>query len=63
MKNEKFCSQLSTYVKRRMGFRSKQGLEEEGFQTVFMAAGETDTTQENIQDYPGLDEGDPDFSF
>jgi hypothetical protein len=32
------------------------GLEQEDFQTVLRAAGETETTQENIQDWLQLDE-------
>jgi hypothetical protein len=30
---------------------------------VLRAAGETETTQENIQDWLQLDEGDPGFQF
>jgi hypothetical protein len=30
---------------------------------VFRAAGETETTQENIQDWLELDEGDPGFQL
>jgi hypothetical protein len=30
---------------------------------VLRAAGETETTQENIQDWLELDEGDPGFQF
>jgi hypothetical protein len=30
---------------------------------VLRAAGETETTQENIQDWLGLDEGDPGFQL
>jgi hypothetical protein len=30
---------------------------------VLRAAGETETTQENIQDWPALDEGDPGFQL
>jgi hypothetical protein len=33
----------------------------EDFQIVLRAAGETETTQENIQDWLQLDEGDPGF--
>jgi hypothetical protein len=52
MKNKEFCSQLSTYFKKRhMGFRSK-----EDFQTVLRVAGQTETTQQNIQDWLQLDE-------
>jgi hypothetical protein len=39
-----------------MGFQST-------FQTVLRAAGETETTQENIQDWLELDEGDPGFQL
>jgi hypothetical protein len=42
MKNEKFCSPLSTCFKRNI----VEGLEQEDFQTVLRAAGETETTQE-----------------
>jgi hypothetical protein len=52
MKNEKFCSQLSTYSNK----------EQEDFQTL-RAAGETETTQENIQDWLQLDEADLGFQF
>jgi hypothetical protein len=37
-----------------MAFRSKR---------TFRAAGETETTQENIQDWPQLAEGDPGFQL
>jgi hypothetical protein len=37
----------------------QEGLEQEDFQTVLRAAGEAETTQENIQDWLELDEGDP----
>jgi hypothetical protein len=39
------------------------GLEQEDFQTVLRAAGETETTNENIQDWIELDEGDPGLQF
>jgi uncharacterized protein YehS (DUF1456 family) len=39
------------------------GLEQEDFQTVLLAAGETETTQENVQDWLQLDEGDPGFQL
>jgi hypothetical protein len=55
MKNGEFCSQLSTYFKRQVG------LEQGDFQTVLRAAGETGTTQRNIEDWFQLDEGDPGF--
>jgi hypothetical protein len=58
MKSEKFSSQLSTCFKRHMGFRSKRT-----FQTVFRAAGETETTQKIIQDWLELVEGDPGFQL
>jgi hypothetical protein len=41
-----------------VGVRSKRP-----FQTVLRAAGETETTQENIQDWLELDEGDPGFQL
>jgi hypothetical protein len=56
-KNEQFRSQLRTF-KRHMGFRNKRT-----FQTVLRAAGETETTQENIQDWLELDEGDSRFQL
>jgi hypothetical protein len=37
------------------------GLEQEDFQTVLRAAGETETTQGNIQDWTELVEGDLGF--
>jgi hypothetical protein len=40
-----------------------EGLEQEDFQTVLRAAGETKTTQENIRDWLQLDEGDPGFQL
>jgi hypothetical protein len=40
-----------------------EGLEQENFQTVLRAAGETETTQENIQDWLELDEGNPGFQL
>jgi hypothetical protein len=46
-----------------MGFSSKKGLEQKDFQIVLRAAGETDTTPENIQDWVELDEGDPGFQL
>jgi hypothetical protein len=39
------------------------GLEQEEFQTVLRAAGETETTQENIQDWLQLVEADPRFQL
>jgi hypothetical protein len=38
-------------------------LEQASFQTVLRAAGETETAQENIQDWLQLDEGDPGFQL
>jgi hypothetical protein len=35
----------------------------EGFQNASSAAGKTETTQENIQDWLELAEGDPGFQF
>jgi hypothetical protein len=37
------------------------GFEQEDIQTVLKAAGETETTQENIQNWFELHEGDPGF--
>jgi predicted DsbA family dithiol-disulfide isomerase len=42
---------------------STVGLEQEDFQTVLRAAEQTETTQENIQDWLQLDEGDPGFQL
>jgi hypothetical protein len=42
---------------RHVGFRSKRAFR------LLRAAGETETTEENIQDWLELGEGDPDFSF
>jgi hypothetical protein len=53
-KKKKNCSQLSTCFIRHMGFRSK---------VVLRAGGKTETTQENIQDWLQLDEGDPGFQL
>jgi hypothetical protein len=38
---------LNTFLK-DMGFRSKQDYSKRTFQTVFMAAGENETTKENV---------------
>jgi hypothetical protein len=46
-----------------MGFRKQERLEQEDFQTELRAAGETETTQENIQDWFELDEGDVGFQL
>lgn len=54
MKNKKFCSKLSTYLKTYGIYK------QEDFQAVLMAAGETDTMQESIQDWLEWD-GDPEF--
>jgi hypothetical protein len=57
MKNEKLSSQLSTCYKSHVGFRSKR--------TFRLGLGqlETETKQENIQDWLQLDEGDPGFQL
>jgi hypothetical protein len=49
---------LSTHFKKAHEIK-----EEDGFQTVLRAAGETETTQENIQDWLQLYEGDPGFQL
>jgi hypothetical protein len=41
----------------------KEGLEQGDFQAVLRAAGETETTQENIKDWLQLDEEDPGFQL
>jgi hypothetical protein len=58
MKNEQLCSRLSTYFKKTHGI-----YKQEEFQTVSRAGGETEITQENIQDWLELDEGDPEFQL
>jgi hypothetical protein len=40
-----------------------RGLEQEEFQTVLRAAGGTETSQENIQDWLQLDERNPGFQL
>jgi hypothetical protein len=60
MKNEKFCSQWNIYFKRRVGFRSKGDF---GTKELSDYAGENETTQENIQDWLELDEGDLRFQL
>jgi hypothetical protein len=50
MKTENFRSQLSTCLKTHMKFRSTRGLDQKEFQTVLRTVGETETTQEYIQD-------------
>jgi hypothetical protein len=50
-KKDKLCTQLAAYFKRHMGLRSER------------AAGETETTQENIPDWLKLDEGGPGFQL
>jgi hypothetical protein len=61
MKNEKFCSQLTTYFKRHMEFLEPDRIEKEDYKIVLRAAGNSETTQENIQDWLELDEGYPGF--
>jgi hypothetical protein len=57
MKNEMLCSHLNKYLK-RCGI-----WEQEDFQTALRTAGETKTTQENIQNWLELDEGDTGFQL
>jgi hypothetical protein len=54
---------LSTYFKQTQNIQEREGLEQEDFQTVLRAAEETEATQENIQDWLQLDEGDPGFQL
>jgi hypothetical protein len=54
---------LSTYFKETHCILEQEGLEQEDFQTVLRAAGETETKQEDIQDWLELDEGDPGFQL
>jgi hypothetical protein len=63
MKNEKFCSQLSTCFKRHVGFRGKEIREQEDFQALLRAGGEAETAQENIQDGLQLEGEDPGFQL
>jgi hypothetical protein len=46
-----------------MGFRSERNYSKEGFQTVLGRAGETETTQYNIQDWLSWMKETLDFSF
>jgi hypothetical protein len=46
-----------------MSHSDSEGLEQEECETVLRAPGETETTQENIQDWLELDEGDPGFQL
>jgi hypothetical protein len=62
MKNEEFCSQLSTNFKRHVGFRNKKDLGNRTFR-LLRTAGETETMQEDIQDCVELGEGDPGFQL
>jgi hypothetical protein len=62
LKYEKFSSVEYTFLKTN-GIYQQKGLQEEDFQTALRAAGETETTQENIQDWLELDEGDRGFQF
>jgi hypothetical protein len=55
MKNEKFCSQLSTYFKRQVG------LKQEDFQTVL--TDETEIAQGNVQDRLKFDKEVPGFQL
>jgi hypothetical protein len=54
MKNEKFCSQLSTHFEKTCGIQEQEGLEQEDFQTVLRTAGETETMQELDERHPGF---------
>jgi hypothetical protein len=58
MKNETYCSQM-VHTFKRCGIYEQEGLEQEDFQTVLRAAGETETTQENVRDWLQLEERDP----
>jgi hypothetical protein len=58
VRNEELCSQLSTYFERHGAFRSKRT-----FRLCLRAAGETETMQENIQDWLELDVGDRGFQL
>jgi hypothetical protein len=48
---------------RQMSDSAFQGLKQEDFQTVLRAAGETETAQENTEDWLELGEGDPGFQL
>jgi hypothetical protein len=56
----KFCLQLSTYFKRHTGFRSKRDYSKRTFRLCWgqLEGLRTETTQENIQDWLQLGEGD-----
>jgi hypothetical protein len=63
MKNENFCSQLSAYFEITWHLGARGICREEEFQAMLKTAGETETTQENIQIWLELDEGDPGFQL
>jgi hypothetical protein len=50
---------LQGYLYLHRGICEQEGLEQGDFQIVVRGAGETETTQENTQDWLKLDEGDP----
>jgi hypothetical protein len=55
---------MSDNLDRNMNSFVHSGIyEQEGFHTVLKAARKTETTQENIQDWLELDEGDPRFQL
>jgi hypothetical protein len=54
---------MSTHFKNKHGIQEPDGLQQEDFQTVLRAAGETKTTQQNIRDWLQLDKGGPVFQL
>jgi hypothetical protein len=56
VRNEIFCSQLSTYVEDTWDFEAR-GIEARGFETLLIAVGGTDIARENFEDWLGVHEG------
>jgi hypothetical protein len=52
---EELCSQLSTYFERHVGLFRSKGVRK-GILSMLRTAGETETTQENIQNWLELNE-------
>jgi hypothetical protein len=61
MKNGKILFAVEYVLQKGTWDWEQEGLEQEDFHTVLRAAGETETTQENIQDW--LELGDVDRGF
>jgi hypothetical protein len=60
---EDISTVIPVFIYLFMGFRKQEGLEQEDFETMLRAAGETETTQGNIQDWLQLDEGNAGFQL